>query len=658
MVWQGFWGLGAVVKTGGVVVALVVGVSGVAMAAEPPLAIPRRAPDIAPLHDWSGLYFGGHVGFGRGHTSTTVLDPTFIPGTNNFGGLIGGLQLGYNYVLPSRLLFGVEADVTFANALDSNALIAAIPSAGADVREQMDFVGTLRGRVGVVLDPWMLYATGGFAFAGTRIINDTGVQDPEKHLHLRPGWAAGVGAEYAFAPHWSARLEYIYSRYADLQMQFLTGTQYGSTLDFHQLRVGLNHRLGGGERKLPESVSMSFSESDRWELHGQTTYIQQGYPSFRALYNGPNSFTNWAQTRNTWTTSAFVGVRLWDGGEVYYNPELFQGFGLHDTTGAGGFPNGEAQKSNFPSPRYSTSRLFLRQTFGFGGEQEKLESAPNQLSGKVDVSRLTVQVGRFPVVDYFDNNAYARDSRKDFMNWSIWASGAFDYTADRVGLGWGAVAELNQKDWAPNSNNFDMHLFRRGTYVLELERRYELLSRPGKLRVLGFLNGTFSGSYRETLDDPNLNLDIAQTRKGRIKYGYAINLEQSVTGEIGLFGRWSWNDGKNEIMAFTDIDSSLSLGTSIKGKAWGREKDTIGIAAAINGLSKDHRDFLAAGGLGILIGDGALNYRTERVLETYYSFALLDAVTLTFDYQRLVNPAYNADRGPISIFSGRLHAEF
>jgi len=172
MVWQGFWGLGAVVKTGGVVVALVVGVSGVAMAAEPPLAIPRKAPDIAPLHDWSGLYFGGHVGFGRGHTDATVLDPTFIPGTNNFGGLIGGLQLGYNYVLPSRLLFGVEADVTFANALDSNTLIAAIPSAGADVREQMDFVGTLRGRVGVVLDPWMLYATGGFAFAGTRIIND------------------------------------------------------------------------------------------------------------------------------------------------------------------------------------------------------------------------------------------------------------------------------------------------------------------------------------------------------------------------------------------------------------------------------------------------------------------------------------------------------
>ena len=209
-----------------------------------------------------------------------------------------------------------------------------------------------------------------------------------------------------------------------------------------------------------------------------------------------------------------------------------------------------------------------------------------------------------------------------------------------------------------NSNNFDMHLLRRGEFVMEVERRYELFSRPGKLRVLGFLNSAFAGSYRETLDDPTLALDISQTRKGRVKYGYVVNVEQSVTDDIGVFGRWSWNEGKTEIMTFTDIDASLSFGASIKGKAWGREKDTIGIAGAFNGLSRDHRDFLAAGGLGILIGDGALNYRTERVLETYYSFALLDAVTLTFDYQRLVNPAYNADRGPISIFSGRLHAEF
>ena len=182
-----------------------------------------------------------------------------------------------------------------------------------------------------------------------------------------------------------------------------------------------------------------------------------------------------------------------------------------------------------------------------------------------------------------------------------------------------------------NSNNFDTQVFRRGQYVAELETRYSLFSRPGKLRTIGWLSSANSGSYRDTLDNPALNLDIAQTRTGRIKYGYVVNVEQAVTDDIGLFGRWSWNNGKTEIMSFTDIDASLSLGTSIKGTTWGRPDDTIGIGGAINALSSDHRDFIAAGGLGLLIGDGQLNYRKERILETYYAYAL--------------NKATHADRG-------------
>jgi high affinity Mn2+ porin len=209
-----------------------------------------------------------------------------------------------------------------------------------------------------------------------------------------------------------------------------------------------------------------------------------------------------------------------------------------------------------------------------------------------------------------------------------------------------------------NANSFDTRVFERGTYALELETRYQLFSLPGKLRTIAWLNSAFSGSYRETLNNPALNLDIAQTRTGRIKYGYVVNLEQALVDDLGLFGRWSWNDGKNEIMAFTDIDASLSGGLSIKGGKWGRPDDVIGIGGAINSLSRDHRDFIAAGGLGILIGDSALNYRRERILETYYAYALTKAITLTADYQFITNPAYNADRGPVHIFSGRAHAEF
>jgi high affinity Mn2+ porin len=273
------------------------------------------------------------------------------------------------------------------------------------------------------------------------------------------------------------------------------------------------------------------------------------------------------------------------------------------------------------------------------------------------------------VLDVFDGNAYAKDPRKDFMNWAIWAPGAFDYSADKVGLSYGASAELNQKNWAfrlgyflmdaeSNSNNFDMHLFRRGEYIAEFEQRYMLFGQPGKLRTLGWINRAFSGSYRATLDNPALNLDIAATREGRIKYGYAVNLEQALSDTVGLFGRWSWNNGKTEIMAFTDIDASLSGGLSIKGKSWGRPDDTIGLGGAVNALSRDHRDFIAAGGMGVLIGDGRLNYREERLMEAYYAYALTRKLTATADYQFVVNPAYNADRGPVSIFSARLHGEF
>jgi high affinity Mn2+ porin len=373
--------------------------------------------------------------------------------------------------------------------------------------------------------------------------------------------------------------------------------------------------------------------------------------------------------------SAFLAVRLWQGVELYYNPELLQGFGLSDTTGAAGFPNGEAQKSNFLYPHYNTSRLYLRQTFGLGGEQETIESGYGQMADKKDVSRVTVQVGKFSVHDVFDNNAYAQDSRTDFLNWSIWAAGAFDYPADKVGLTWGGVIELNRKDWAaragyflvgdePNSNTFDDALFKRGAYISEVELRYHFLSQPGKMRILAWLHNTFSGSYQEAVDltlaNPGLDATsaIEATRTDRIKYGYVVNFEQTVTKDIGLFARWSWNNGTNEISAFTDIDASLSLGASIKGARWGRPDDRVGIATAINALSKDHRDYLAVGGLGILIGDGQINYQPERVFETYYALSLGKASTLTFDYQNLTNPADNADRGPVHVFSGRLHSEF
>ena len=638
-------------------------------AAAADLKIPVKAPYL-PLFDWTGFYIGAHTGYGRGSSSAVLSDPIPMALSGNFGGVIGGVQAGYNWRSASGLVLGVEADLTFPSYLPSNAQVVLATTPNRVFFEHVDYVGTARARIGYASGHWLAYATAGLAYVGERFTNVPLAGTDEKHINVRLGWAAGAGVEYAFAPHWTVRLEYLYSQFERANVTFPAGPQYTSTLDWQMLRLGLNRKIDlPGTPGWKPNTDITDTESKRWEIHGQTTFLPQGYPAFRAAYSGPNSLTPAPQLQQTWSNSLYLNARLWEGGEVYFNPELLQGFGLNNTLGAGGFPNGEAQKSNFPYPHYNTSRLFLRQTVGFGGEQEELQSGQLQLAGKVDVNRLTLQAGKFSVVDVFDGNSYARDPRKDFMNWSLWSSGAFDYAADKLGLGYGVSAELNQKQWAlragyflmdatSNSNSFDMNVPRRGEYVAELETRYQLFSQPGKLRTLVFLNSDYSGGYRDTLNNPAFNVDIAQTRRGRIKYGYVINVEQALADDFGVFGRWSWNDGKNEIMAFTDIDASLAMGASIKGAKWNRPDDVIGIGGAINALSRDHRDFLAAGGLGPLIGDGALNYRKERVLEAYYAYALTKAITLTADYQFINNPAYNADRGPVHIFSGRLHAEF
>jgi high affinity Mn2+ porin len=294
------------------------------------------------------------------------------------------------------------------------------------------------------------------------------------------------------------------------------------------------------------------------------------------------------------------------------------------------------------------------------------------LAGKRDIDRITVIVGRFAVGDFFDGNSYAKDPRADFMNWAMWSSVAYDFPADLPGYTRGAVVELNRKDWAvraglfqvPNAPNGDILTFKTGGAVVEFEERHTILDQPGKLRFGIFGNRGNTGNYRDALaiSAADLTLDINDVivgiRRDNLKYGFYVNAEQQVMKDVGLFARASWNDGQNEILSFTDIDRSVSGGFSIKGSYWGRETDTIGLGGAVNGLSAAHRDFLAAGGLGLLIGDGRINYRTEKILEAYYAYSVNKSTTLTFDYQLIANPAYNADRGPVSIFSGRVHAEF
>jgi high affinity Mn2+ porin len=654
----------------------------VALAASvPPLAadiMPLKAPSAAAAYDWSGFYFGGNIAYRHGNTTATLADPVPASWSNGFGCLYAGVQAGYNFMVRPRVLLGVEADISFANYLGRDDEVTSRVTPVQLLSDKIDYIATLRGRVSYTFDHWLIYATAGLAVSGARVLQALpGAAEDNKALRTRIGGALGAGVEVAVAPGWSTRLEYLYTPFGGISADLPAGTHYESAFDAHALRLGLNRKLDWPqvEESWRKGESPLAAEFPSWGLHGQTTLIEQGYFHFRSPYEGPISLSGANQLRNTTSATAFLGLRLWDGGELYYAPEVAQGFGLSGTFGLAGFSNGEAQKAGFPYEHYNTSRLFLRQTFGLGGGQETIEDDFTHLGGKADVSRITLTVGRIFAPDFINNNAYADEPRTTFLNWAIWNAGAFDFPADQLGYSWGAFVELNQKYWAvragyalmdveSNTNNFDMHLFRRGTYLVETETRYSLFSQPGKLRLIGWINSAFSGGYAGALDLVALNpgLDpndaIVQTRQSRIKYGFIVNVEQAISEQFGMFSRLSWNDGKNEIMAFTDIDASVSLGGVWKGSAWGRPLDRIGVAGAINALSADHRAFIAAGGLGVLIGDGQLNYRNEQILEAYYSLGITKWTSLTFDYQGIVNPAYNADRGPVSIYTARLHAQF
>ncbi len=415
------------------------------------------------------------------------------------------------------------------------------------------------------------------------------------------------------------------------------------------------------------------SEASNWNIHGQTTFVGQGYPAFHSPYEGANSLSGVGQFRNTVSATAFFGLRLWSGAQFYFNPELMQGFGLNGTHGLAGFPNGEAQKSNFPIPRFNAARAFISQTIGLGGEREVIADGPNQLPGARDVSRLTVTVGKLAVTDYFLLNTYAGEPRTRFLNWNIYGGGAYDWTMDLLSWTWGGLVDLNQKHWAlragyfllpveSNTNYFDTHLFRHGQYTAELDIRYGVPNRPGKLQLFGWLSYGNIGSYGDAVAQPRSTPsypDVALTRgRDRSNYGFVLSLEQAVSNDLGMFSRVSWSPELVESMGWTDCGESVSLGATLAGSSWHRPNDSIGLAGVIEGLSPTARRYFEAGGMGILIGDGRMNYRPEKVLEAYYAYGPVTSATLTFDYQLFVDPAYNADRGPVSIFALRAHGAF
>ena len=366
------------------------------------------------------------------------------------------------------------------------------------------------------------------------------------------------------------------------------------------------------------------------------------------------------------------GRTTWQGAAIYFNPEIDEGFGVGNTFGVAGFPNAFAYKVGKSEPYIRDRRYFLRQTIGLGGGTEQIEAGADQLAGPVDANRLTFTVGKYSVTDIFDDNKYAHDATNTFLNWTIFDMGAFDYAADSWGFTYGATAEWKQDWWTarvgvfqlsqvPNGEVIEPVLFRQFQPVVEFEERHNIWDQPGKLKFLFYANDGFMGSFNQAVVQgfaTGTTPDISSVRARRVKVGGGVNLEEQITPSLGLFARLSMDTGQYETFEFTPIERSASGGVVINGDLWGRAKDQIGIGGVLNGISHAHANYFAAGGLDILLGDGALSYCRRAYSRNLLQIRIANGIHVTADYQFVDNPGYNLARGPASLFAIRLHAEF
>jgi len=656
---------------------------------------------IGPAYNWNGFYAGGHMGLAWGQSNWTA-GPGLSGTTNLFqpidsfdegGSFFFGLQGGYNYVLPNRILLGAEVDASFPSFQTLSGIsIGGIsnftsPTLGAiSYSETVLSSGTVRSRIGYAPGSWLFYATGGFAWTyNQQSLSQISTGNNVSPFLWRLGWTAGAGVEVPIVPHWTARLEYLFTDYGTNNKTFFGTQPFNSDFQLQELRLGLNYQFGSDTVPFgPPIVTKGgpAPASDILSLHGQSTFVYQGYPAFRSPYEGAQSLPGVGEARETFDMSLFVGLRLWQGAEFWINPEIDQGHGLADVHGVAGFTSGEAYKLGFDYPYARANRYFVRQTIDLGGQTQKVDADVNLLAQSYTENRLVLTMGRYYITDIFDTNKYANNPKTDFLNWSVINAGSFDFGSDGWSTTYGAAAEWYQAIFAFRAGVFDMSAtpagalsplgvqldstFSQQEFVGEIEERHQVWGQPGKLKITGFLIHGRMGDFQSAValsqpgqpfaGDPSDAL--VSVRAYRLRPGVSLNMEQQVNETIGVFARAGWADGHVEPWDNTDIDRTVEAGVSIIGRDWGRPNDTIGIAGVINGLDPVHVAYFAAGGMGIVIGDGALNYRPEQIVEAYYSYALTDTTKVTFDYQFIANPGYNADRGPVNVFAGRFHWQF
>ncbi len=416
-------------------------------------------------------------------------------------------------------------------------------------------------------------------------------------------------------------------------------------------------------------------DDTRWWLSGQANVIVQWHGAFPSPYQGPNSLRPTPEQATSRLLTLYTGLRIARHTELLFDVESAGGRGISDALGLAGFTNLDVVRNPTLGAAPYVARFFVHQTIALTTETTTMERGPLSLAREVPVRRIDIRAGKFSTADFFDVNAAGSDSHLQFMNWTADNNGAYDYAADTRGYTMGVEVEYQERAWAlrfgemlmptvANGIDYDWHVADARAENVEWELRHGLIrGRSGVVRVLAYVNHANMGSYAEALDAWRSGADSAPSiekhrQPGRIKTGVGVNVEQTLADGVRAFWRWGWNEGHHESFAYTEANRSVEGGVDVRGDRWSRTGDKIGAAVIVNALSDDHRAYLAAGGLGFLLGDGRLTYGTERIVEAYYTARLRAGVFASFDLQRIANPGYNEDRGPVVVPGVRLHLEF
>jgi len=412
----------------------------------------------------------------------------------------------------------------------------------------------------------------------------------------------------------------------------------------------------------------------RFWLTGQANFVFQTHPDFHALYSGTHSLGPRYEKATSRVITLYTGVRVNHATEILVDLEEAGGTALSSGFGLAGDTNLDIVRNPLLSKAPYLGRGMLHYVLALS--EDKVENQRNALSlfPELPRRRLEFRVGKFSMPDFFDVNSVGSDTHFQFLNWTTDNNGAWDYAADTRGYTVGAVLDYEDRNWGfrfaealmPKvSNGIDLVWKPWQAHAENFEyelRRGVIPNKAGVLRLLAYSNSANMGVYRDQViqgKERGVTPDITEhpwhiTRK----YGFGLNFEQNLTHYLTAFTRVGWDDGKTESFAYTEVDQTVAVGIGASGSWWHRKKDRAGIAMVSNAIKKDHQNYLAAGGLGFLLGDGHLRYGRENIFETYYTVHAWRGIYLAPGFQHINDPGYNRDRGPVSVPSFRAHIEF